>query len=90
MKHSATLFADDAGRYAYVKAGFSWPALFLGSFWAVAKRRDPCLRQPKVELESACPHGCGVSGKQRLAAGAECTDARRWQEAAQVLEGVSR
>ena len=39
MKHSATLFADDAGRYAYVKAGFSWPALLLGSFWAVAKRR---------------------------------------------------
>ena len=39
MKHSATLFADDAGRYAYVKVGFSWPALFLGSFWAVAKRR---------------------------------------------------
>jgi hypothetical protein len=39
MQHSATLFADDAGRYAYVRAGFSWSALFLGWLWAVAKRR---------------------------------------------------
>ena len=39
MTHTATLFADDAGRYAYVRSGFSWPALLLGSFWAVAKRR---------------------------------------------------
>ena len=39
MTHGTTLFADDLGRYAYVKTGFSWPALVLGSLWAVAKRR---------------------------------------------------
>ncbi|MEG0883105.1 MAG: hypothetical protein RSH52_17855 [Janthinobacterium sp.] len=39
MTHGATLFANDAGGYVYVKSGFSWPALLLGSFWAVAKRR---------------------------------------------------
>lgn len=39
MKQGAALFADGAGRYAYVSAGFSWPAFFLGPLWAVAKRR---------------------------------------------------
>lgn len=39
MKRGAALFADGAGRYAYVSAGFSWPAFFLGPLWAVAKRR---------------------------------------------------
>ena len=39
MKPGATLFANRAGRYAYVSDGFSWPAFFLGPLWAVAKRR---------------------------------------------------
>ena len=39
MKPGATLYANAAGRYAYVSGGFSWPAFFLGPLWAVAKRR---------------------------------------------------
>ncbi|MGK5027501.1 DUF2628 domain-containing protein [Janthinobacterium sp. RB2R34] len=39
MKRGSTLYADGNGRYAYVSAGFSWPAFFLGPLWAVAKRR---------------------------------------------------
>lgn len=33
------MYADGTGRYAYVHAGFSWPAFFLGPWWAIVKRR---------------------------------------------------
>ena len=39
MKPGSSLYADGNGRYAYVRAGFSWPAFFLGPWWAIAKRR---------------------------------------------------
>ena len=102
MKPGSTLYADGAGRYAYVNAGFSWPAFFLGPLWAIAKRRWWWLL-PMLCLDvvlSACGELADIQGREAallLASSAQLSYlllrgwyGNRWLEASLMRQGYTR
>ena len=102
MKPGSTLYADGTGRYAYVNAGFSWPAFFLGPLWAVAKRRWWWLL-PMLCLDLALSAGSELATGHEfdatllLVAGAQLAYlmargwyGNRWLEASLLRQGYVR
>jgi hypothetical protein len=65
-----------------VQSGFSWPALFLGSFWAVAKRRWWLL------LLMLAMDACLWFGSQYATACASARDAADGRRGAQLPAGA--